>query len=358
MPRTVQVRLIDQAIRTTSVGLGEHATHHPAVDLLLTMRGSNSVSMPPWHCPNHEGQRVHESDDVLACASGDYFPIVRGIPRFVTGSTYADAFGLEWNVFRRTQLDSHSGSPITATRLRDSLGVGPERLGGLQVLEAGCGAGRFTEILLKSRAYVTSIDISSGVEANADNFPPNDHHRVAQADIRHLPFQPGQFDVVVCLGVLQHTPNPELALAKLYRQVKPAGLLVVDHYARALGWYTRTAPLIREVLRRMPPARSAAVTHRLVRTFLPMHKRLAHRTLASRFLARLSPVVTYFDVYPALSEDLQREWAELDTFDSLTDRYKHFRTVRSLRSAFEALGLANIECFRLGGIVVARGQRP
>jgi SAM-dependent methyltransferase len=39
-------------------------------------------------------------------------------------------------------------------------------LAGKHVLEAGCGAGRFTEVLLKAGAYVTSIDLSSAVEAN------------------------------------------------------------------------------------------------------------------------------------------------------------------------------------------------
>ena len=37
------------------------------------------------------------------------FPIINKIPRFVDASNYTDNFGLQWNTFRSTQLDSHSG---------------------------------------------------------------------------------------------------------------------------------------------------------------------------------------------------------------------------------------------------------
>jgi 2-polyprenyl-3-methyl-5-hydroxy-6-metoxy-1,4-benzoquinol methylase len=99
------------------------------------------------------------------------------------------------------------------------------------VLEAGCGAGRFTEVLLKRGASVTSIDLTDAVAANQENFPQSEHHRIAQADILRLPFSPKQFDAVFCLRVIQHTPSPEAAIAALYDQVRPGGLLVIDHYA-------------------------------------------------------------------------------------------------------------------------------
>src|SRR5579859_1640710 len=35
--------------------------------------------------------------------------IVRGIPRFAPGGTYAHSFGLQWNRYRETQLDSRNG---------------------------------------------------------------------------------------------------------------------------------------------------------------------------------------------------------------------------------------------------------
>ena len=37
-----------------------------------------------------------------------------------------------------------------------------------------------------------------------------------------LPFKPMQYDIVICLGVIQHTPNPEKTIKKLYEQVNQA----------------------------------------------------------------------------------------------------------------------------------------
>jgi SAM-dependent methyltransferase len=148
-----------------------------------------------------------EAGGALACSQQHRWDIDRDIPRMVLHKqNYADAFGLQWKTYRKTQLDSYSKSPISYDRLRRCLG---EELWsrlhappGVSVLEAGCGAGRFTEILLATpSAHVTSTDYSAAVEANQENCPQGDRHRVVQADIRSSPFAPGQFDVVLCLGV-------------------------------------------------------------------------------------------------------------------------------------------------------------
>jgi 2-polyprenyl-3-methyl-5-hydroxy-6-metoxy-1,4-benzoquinol methylase len=72
-----------------------------------------------------------------------------------------------------------------------------------------------TEVLLSTGAFVTSVDLSSAVEANQENFPQDERHRIIQADVLRLPFPQGQYDTVFCLGVIQHTPRPEETLEKL-----------------------------------------------------------------------------------------------------------------------------------------------
>ena len=56
------------------------------------------------------------------------------------------------------------------------------------------------------------------------NFPQGPNHLIAQADLLRMPFRPGQFDMVVCLGVAQHTPSPERAMASLAAQVRPGAI--------------------------------------------------------------------------------------------------------------------------------------
>lgn len=313
--------------------------------------------MPPWSCPSH-GAPLARRGDALDCPSGHAFPVVAEIPRFVAGEAYAEAFGLQWRRYRQTQLDSYSKTTITHDRLRRCLGQELwASLEGKTVLECGCGAGRFTEILLERGARVTSVDLSTAVDANAENFPVGESHRIAQADILRLPFAPEQYDVVLCLGVIQHTPSPEETIASLAAQVKPGGWLVIDHYTRSWSWYLKTAPLLRQILRRLPAEGGLRWTERLVRWFLPLH-RAARRSLPLHVLVtRVSPVFSYYRIHPELGDDLQREWALLDTHDGLTDYYKHFRSRRELVDALLANGLEEIWCERGGNGYEARARK-
>jgi 2-polyprenyl-3-methyl-5-hydroxy-6-metoxy-1,4-benzoquinol methylase len=294
----------------------------------------------------------------LICSAGHRFSAANGIPRFVAPSSYADHFGEQWKRYPRTQLDSYTGHPITRDRMRRCFGEPLwSDLVGRDVLECGCGAGRFTEVLLDRGARVTSIDLSDAVEANVANFPLGPAHRVAQADILALPFAPGGFDVVVCLGVIQHTPDPELTIERLRQQVRPGGWLIIDHYTYELGWYTKSAPLFRMVLKRLPRRVSMRFTERLVDLALPLHKRVARSRLRS-IVSRLSPVLTHYVTYPDLDDALQREWALLDTHDSLTDYFKHFRTRGQVLQQLQNLGLQDIWCEYGGNGVEARARVP
>ena len=248
---------------------------------------------PEWRCPT-DGTDINDQGETLVCSWGCVFQRRNGIPRFVSTENYADAFGAQWKRYRTTQLDSYTGATISKDRLRRCVGETLwSQLAGKRILECGCGAGRFTEVLLSQGAYVTSIDLSEAVDANQQNFPQNENHRIAQADILRLPFAPQRFDAVLCLGVIQHTPNPEQTIAYLYDQVKPGGTLVMDHYTYNVSWYTKSAPLFRRYLRRLPSEKGLKLTEWLVNTFWPLHR------MASRFypgqvlLSRVSPILSY-----------------------------------------------------------------
>lgn len=311
-----------------------------------------------WCCPVHQ-HPLTASANVLTCSDGCSYPVVGGIPRFVSSENYSAAFGSQWKKYRLTQLDSYTGVPISRDRLARCLGEELwADLQNRQILEAGCGAGRFTEVLLERGADVTSIDLSDAVEANQDNFPQNGRHRIAQADILALPFGHQQFDVVLCLGVIQHTPDPERTIEALYRRVKPGGWLVFDHYTYNALYYTKMAPYFRMVMRRLPPARGLVWSEYLVNRLLPVHKRLQRARVLHFLFSRFSPVLCYYRAYPELNDQLQHEWALLDTHDGLTDWFKHFRTREQIESALNALKAAEISS-SYGGIgVEARARKP
>lgn len=153
----------------------------------------------------------------LRCRScGVSYSIIHGIPRFVAPENYAGAFGFQWNLHPKAQLDSRSGLPISRERFFEAT-QWPGDMKGLRILEAGCGAGRFTEIACQTGAQVFSGDYSLAVEANLGNNGHFTNLYLFQGDIYKLPFPAGFFDKIFCFGVLQHIPDPEAAFACLAR---------------------------------------------------------------------------------------------------------------------------------------------
>jgi 2-polyprenyl-3-methyl-5-hydroxy-6-metoxy-1,4-benzoquinol methylase len=315
--------------------------------------GVSARAWPPWRCPAH-GAALEDTGDALVCERGERFAVRRKIPRFVEGESYAAAFGAQWNRYRRTQLDSYTGTTISRDRVRRCLGDAWESLPDAHVLEAGCGAGRFTEVLLAEGALVTSIDLSEAVEANAENCPPGTRHRIAQADIMRPPFAPEQFDVVFCLGVVQHTPDSEATVAALYGQVRPGGYLAFDHYTYSKSRLSLVY-VYRPYFRRLSPEKGLRQTERLVDLLLPLHKRAGRLT---PLLTRVSPVRAYYRTHPQLPDEIQREWALLDTHDGLTDWYKHLRTRGQIAKMLKGLGAEVVRCEYAGNGVEALARKP
>ena len=301
-----------------------------------------------------------QNSDALVCSQGCRVPIVGGIPRFVGTENYATAFGLQWNAFRKTQLDSYTGTTISRDRLTRCLGGSLDIVRGKSVLEAGCGAGRFTEVLLGAGGRVFACDLSEAVEANYENCAHWPNYFVCQADIQQLPLALNSFDIVLCLGVIQHTPDPEVTIATLARYVKPGGTLVIDHYARNYA-YTLSRRLLRPLLIRLPPLLAQKAAFALARALLPVHKMLwSKRRGIGRlrtYLSKISPLVDYYGAYPELDDKLLSEWAILDTHDMLTDHYKHFRSLEEIKKCLASCGLVEIKVREGGNGIEARAFR-
>lgn len=294
----------------------------------------------------------------LISAAGDRIPILRGIPRFVASDDYAQAFGLQWNMHAGTQLDSRTGADLSRVRLERCAGMPLKDFAGLKVLEAGCGAGRFTELLVNAGALVHAVDLSTAVDANRRNIGERPNYVVAQADIRELPFPRESFDVVLCIGVLQHTPSPADSIAALWRMVAPGGLLVIDHYTWTLSRLTKLAPLYRLLLKRLPADRARRITDRLVDLFFPLHWAVRRTPLLQKLLSRVSPCLAYCHVNPELTRVQHEDWCRLDTYDELTDHYKWLRSVRAIRRLLEGVHATDIHCVRFGSVVEARCRKP
>jgi len=313
--------------------------------------------------------RDPDSQTALRLRSGELtgedrsYPIINGIPRFVESKNYAGDFGLQWNKFGRTQLDSHTGTKLTEDRLARCLNGHLEQLAGKMVLEAGSGAGRFTEVLLQREAIVHSFDFSSAVEANQANNGLSSNLTLVQADIRKIPFPKSSYDYVVCLGVLQHTPNPEESISSLYDMVKPGGHLVFDHYI--FRWRNVLPPpiggaeaLYRRFVLALPQKRRLGTAKKIVDFWFPLHWKYRDSLAVQRILRRLSPVHFYYPHHELRDKNMYYEWALLDTHDGTTDFYKHLRSTAQIEKFLGALGATDIVVREGGNGVEASCKKP
>jgi SAM-dependent methyltransferase len=304
------------------------------------------------------GDLLRSDGQLLVSTAGDAFPIVNGIPRFVDSEKYAASFGLEWRLHSTTQLDSKTRTSFSRRRLERCLGAPLSSLHGHTVLEAGCGAGRFTELLIGAGARVHAIDLSVAVDANKQNMGPAANYVIAQADVAELPFVSEAFDVVICLGVLQHTPSPEASMRALWTKLKPGGLFVIDHYTWELSLVTKLAPLYRQVIKRLPSAKAKRLSDALVDVFFPLHWSVRRAFVLQALLSRVSPCQVYFRTYPEWSREQHYDLTRLDTFDQLSDHYKWLRTPGQIRRCLRSLGGQDLQVTRGGNGVEARCRKP
>src|SRR5437763_234709 len=186
----------------------------------------NAALLAWLRCPRCQGC-LSQSGSALVCANDHVFPIRNGVPRFVPDAAYTDSFSYEWQRFRTTQLDSRTGRRDTRDRLQASLNFPLEQLEGKLVLDAGCGVGRFGEIIHSYGGTYVGVDYSLAIDAAHDNIGHLDGIHLLQADLFALPFAADLFDLIICLGVLHHTPDPRRAFGCLPRVLKPGGALSV-----------------------------------------------------------------------------------------------------------------------------------
>lgn len=297
----------------------------------------------------------HVESGVLLCpACTVEYPIVRFVPRFVAAENYSSSFGFQWNRFRRTQLDSTSGQPITTRRFFGQSGWTAEEVHERWTLDVGCGAGRFAEVALGAGARLVAVDFSTAVDACQQNLGAHPRLDVVQADVYRLPFRRRTFERVYCFGVLQHTPDVRAAFAALVEQVTDGGRMAIDLYPRLAMNVLWPKYWLRPLTRRLPAERLFALVTRMVTVLWPLSLALGRTPVVGRKLRYALPIANYEGVLPLNRQQL-KEWAVLDTFDMLAPAHDHPQTVETVRRWFAEAGVADAEVFR-DGLVVGRGQ--
>ncbi|WP_312238247.1 bifunctional 2-polyprenyl-6-hydroxyphenol methylase/3-demethylubiquinol 3-O-methyltransferase UbiG [Stenotrophomonas sp.] len=104
-------------------------------------------------------------------------------------------------------------------------------LRGARVLDIGCGGGLLSEALAREGAEVTAIDLAPELVKVArlhslESGVQVDYRVQAAEDLAAE--QPGSFDVVTCMEMLEHVPDPGAIIAACHRLLKPGGQLFLS----------------------------------------------------------------------------------------------------------------------------------
>jgi SAM-dependent methyltransferase len=279
----------------------------------------------------------------LRTRSGRTYPIIRGVPRFVSEEAYADSFGVEWNRWPRTQFEFENiGRPMEGhtTRMWDRIThLSPEEIRDKTIVEFGCGPGRFLDIVRSKGGYAVGIDLSSAVDAARENFRNDPDVLIVQGDLLNPPFLPGVMDGGYSIGVLHHTPNPAAGVASLANVIRPDGWLACCVYSKD-DFYD------------FPSVQRVRTTHRALKPYIGYAFATAYAYASAYGIAPILQKLKEFGWWKTV-QYIERNllvcvrlrdprWRLLDIFDAITPQIATTHTPEEVRGWLEQAGCNDV----------------
>jgi len=137
-----------------------------------------------------------------------------------------DAFAGEWWDEHGALWTLHAINPLRMDLIRNHIA-----LGGTQVLDVGCGGGILTEALAREAASATGIDLAAAslstarLHAESEGLAVN--YRLVPVEDLAIS-EPAGFDVVTCMEMLEHVPDPAAIVQACASLLKPGGWLFLS----------------------------------------------------------------------------------------------------------------------------------
>ncbi len=132
-----------------------------------------------------------------------------------------DGVAADWWNPKGVYKSLHDINPLRVKFITDRLD-----LAGRRVLDVACGVGLLSEAMAHAGAQVTGIDMAPRVLAAAGQHASQSQLAITyrNSTVEHLAAgEPAQFDVVVCMELLEHVPDPCSVVAACSRLTCPGG---------------------------------------------------------------------------------------------------------------------------------------
>jgi SAM-dependent methyltransferase/uncharacterized protein YbaR (Trm112 family) len=242
--------------------------HSSLLDILI-----DPVSRTPLHVETHEtGGGAHDGDPVQATlrgGDGRSYPVIDGIPRFVTTEDAGqqqtgESFGFKWQ--QQESYDSESFKTTYREWLVGKYGFeSAEAMRGFfagrkRIMDAGCGAGLGSAVWLdeswrgEGSAEWVGVDVSVAIDVARKRLGSIPGTHFVQADILNLPFREQSFDTIFSEGVLHHTPSTERAFKSLVPLLVAGGEIMFYVYRKKSPIREFTDDYVRDIISPLPPA--------------------------------------------------------------------------------------------------------
>jgi uncharacterized protein YbaR (Trm112 family)/ubiquinone/menaquinone biosynthesis C-methylase UbiE len=298
-----------------------------------------------------ESKITHDSnieEGVLICKNCKInYPIKNFIPRFVNQQGYAESFGSQWNAFAKTQLDDEHTKESTL-RFNSEIGWKASELTGKTVIEIGSGAGRFVEVVSSRGAKLAvGIDMTSAVDAAQDNLGNRENVFFIQADAFHLPIKKSYFNFAYSIGVLHHTPDPQLAFESMVDTVEDEGKIGLSLYEISL--YSRPN---RNSLKVVSMDLLWALNMWRCELFRLFTTRVPHVMMIA-YCKTIIPILHHLNKVPVIGlirylfpstcyRNLPVAWSMLDTMDTYSTEIVHQYRAKDIFQWFLKIGLTDM----------------
>jgi SAM-dependent methyltransferase len=329
--------------------------HRKALDLYACLKCGSAFRLASITSEDPATGEVAEG--ALECANcRTTVPIVRNLARFVPSESYADSFGFQWNRFDTIQVDAVMQNDLRRDRFYKTTGW-PARLDGERILEAGCGAGRFTQLALETGAEVFAFDLSLAVEAAWRNNAGAPSLSMFQASIYEIPLRKASFDKIFCMGVLQHCPDVAAAFRSLLPFLRPGGEIVIDVYEDQPGF-----PPLKYIVRPFLRPLGTQGIYKLLTWLIPpafeLKKALHKIPVLGPQIGRLIPIgpISHAPRLSYTDEEL-KQVKILSALDMYSPVYDQPQTMDTVQRWFAEAGLLDVELKRGYNGINAKGKR-
>jgi len=246
-----------------------------------------------------------------------------GVYIFNDEDKYTGNFSEQWIDFNHVQVDSFNKTSISRDYLDELTFNGINNLKGKKVLEIGCGAGRFTEYIVKYAKLCVSVDLSKSIFYNVAK--DNTNLILIKSDFLEL-ITKDKFDVVICRGVLQHTPNPNKSIVKLFDFINNDGLVFFDYYKKPkIGLFHPKYFFWRPLITSLFTYDSFKIfLQKNISLLINIKKIIRILTFNSNFISdTFVPLWDFRENRYVLNKELFNNWTILDTLDGIFAKYDY-----------------------------------